>query len=43
MNTYTQCVEAAGLFRSDYEQFKKVVHRTLKGGSMQGVRFEKLI
>ncbi|RLN89328.1 hypothetical protein BBJ28_00021964 [Nothophytophthora sp. Chile5] len=36
-------VEAAELFRSDPKQFASLVHRSLRGYSVQGVEFEQLI
>ena len=35
--------EAAELYRSNLPQFKRVVERSLRGGSMQGVTFQKLL
>jgi ubiquitin-conjugating enzyme E2 M len=35
--------EAADLFRKDVKQFERLVDRTLRGGTMDGVSFEKLI
>lgn len=35
--------EAADLFRKDVKQFERLVDRTLRGGQMDGVFFEKLI
>ena len=35
--------EAAELFRRDVRQFEMLVKRTLKGGPMDGVLFEKLV
>ncbi|KAL7456505.1 hypothetical protein ACHAWC_008003 [Mediolabrus comicus] len=35
--------EAAELFRKDVKHFERLVQRTLKGGMMDGVHFERLI
>ena len=35
--------EAAELFRKDRAQFQRLVQRTLRGGVMDGVHFQKLI
>jgi ubiquitin-conjugating enzyme E2 M len=35
--------EAAELFRKDTSQFKRLVERTLRGGVMDGVHFQKLV
>ncbi|KAL7514581.1 hypothetical protein ACHAXN_011826 [Cyclotella atomus] len=35
--------EAAELFRKDVRQFERLVQRTLRGGVMDGVHFQKLI
>mmetsp|Transcript_1090 Transcript_1090/g.3187 ORF Transcript_1090/g.3187 Transcript_1090/m.3187 type:complete len:211 (-) Transcript_1090:965-1597(-) len=35
--------EAAELFRKDVRQFENLVNRTLRGGVLDGVRFERLI
>ncbi|KAL7537941.1 hypothetical protein ACHAXR_008168 [Thalassiosira sp. AJA248-18] len=35
--------EAAELFRKDTKQFERLVQRTLRGGSMDGVYFERLV
>ena len=35
--------EAAELFRKDVAHFERLVNRTLKGGMMDGVHFERLI
>lgn len=35
--------EAAELFRKDIGQFERLVHRTLRGGILDGVQFERLI
>lgn len=35
--------EAAELFRRDVRQFERLVHRTLRGGVLDGVQFERLI
>jgi hypothetical protein len=35
--------EAAELFRSDPKQFAALVHRSLRGYSVQGIQFEQLI
>mmetsp|Transcript_14130 Transcript_14130/g.25558 ORF Transcript_14130/g.25558 Transcript_14130/m.25558 type:complete len:223 (+) Transcript_14130:161-829(+) len=35
--------EAAELFRKDTKQFERLVQRTLRGGVMDGVHFEKLV
>ena len=35
--------EAAELFRKDRSQFQRLVQRTLRGGVMDGVHFQKLI
>uniref|UniRef100_H3G6E1 UBC core domain-containing protein n=1 Tax=Phytophthora ramorum TaxID=164328 RepID=H3G6E1_PHYRM len=35
--------EAAELFRNDPKQFSAVVHRSLRGYSVQGIEFEQLI
>ncbi len=35
--------EAAELFRKDIKQFERLVHRTLRGGTMDGIYFEKLV
>lgn len=35
--------EAAELFRKDIGQFERLVHRTLRGGVLDGVQFERLI
>lgn len=34
--------EAAEMFRTDLKQFERLVQQTLRGGSFQGVQFEKL-
>lgn len=35
--------EAAELFRKDVRQFEKLVSRTLRGGILDGVQFERLV
>ena len=35
--------EAAELFRKDVQQFERLVQRTLRGGILDGVNFEKLV
>ena len=35
--------EAADLFRKDKRQFERLVQRTLRGGVMDGVHFQKLV
>ncbi len=35
--------EAAELFRKDVGQFERLVHRTLRGGVLDGVQFERLV
>lgn len=35
--------EAAELYRSDLNQFKQLVQRSLRGGRIRGVTFERLI
>lgn len=35
--------EAADMFRKDVVKFEHLVERTLKGGVMDGVQFEKLV
>ena len=35
--------EAAELYRKDIKQFERLVHRTLRGGTMDGIYFEKLV
>lgn len=35
--------EAAELFRKDIRKFEQLVNRTLRGGSMDGVQFERLV
>ena len=35
--------EAADLFRRDVNQFQRLVQRTLKGGVLNGVQFQRLI
>jgi len=35
--------EAAELFRKDVRQFERLVQRTLRGGMMDGVQFERLV
>jgi ubiquitin-conjugating enzyme E2 M len=35
--------EAAELFRKDVRQFERLVSRTLRGGMLDGVRFEQLV
>lgn len=35
--------EAADLFRKDIKSFEKLVNRTLRGGTLDGVSFERLI
>ena len=35
--------EAAELFRKDVRQFERLVSRTLRGGILDGVQFEKLV
>ena len=35
--------EAAELFRKDVRQFERLVNRTLRGGVLDGVQFEKLV
>ena len=36
-------LEAAELFRKDTRQFERLVQRTLRGGVMDGVHFQKLV
>mmetsp|Transcript_20412 Transcript_20412/g.44219 ORF Transcript_20412/g.44219 Transcript_20412/m.44219 type:complete len:228 (-) Transcript_20412:421-1104(-) len=35
--------EAAALFRKDAKRFERTVQRTLRGGDMDGVRFDRLV
>jgi hypothetical protein len=35
--------EAAELFRKDVRQFERLVSRTLRGGILDGVQFERLV
>ena len=35
--------EAAELFRRDITQFERLVNRTLKGGSLDGTTFQRLV
>ena len=35
--------EAADLFRKDKKHFERLVQRTLRGGMMDGVHFQKLV
>lgn len=35
--------EAAEIYRNDYQQFKKLVERSLKGGTVKGHSFDRLV
>jgi ubiquitin-conjugating enzyme E2 M len=35
--------EAADLFRKDIKSFERLVNRTLRGGTLDGVSFERLV
>ena len=35
--------EAANMYRTNYAQFQKVVQRSLRGGTIQGIHFDRLL